>query len=214
MAENPYATVYGLTGVMGSGKTTVAYLLEKRGACVIYADQLAREILEPQYSGFLSLKKQLVSLFGGDIKEDKLFNGDLLNRPLLANLVFHDREKLEQLNAIMHPEVGRLFREKMKSENSASKVIVYDIPLLFETGLAEKVKKTVVVYAPFEVALERATGRLGITKEEAKSRMDFQISIEKKAKMADYVVNNSGSREELEEQMDALWKYLSNGNRT
>lgn len=186
---------------MGSGKTTVADELARLGAFVIRADSLARQVLTPQYDRFLEILSQLDDSFGAA----NFMDGEILNRASLAKLAFKERESVEALNKIMHPHVARLF-EREAAE--AKGVAVYDVPLLFEAGLNKKVKKTIVVYAPEEVAIERAAKRLNISKSQAKERLKYQICIEKKKKLADYVIDNSASLGELIEETEKLYNKL------
>jgi len=204
--ENPYRGVIAITGLIGSGKTTVSKMLEKRGAVLIYADALAREVLEPGYARYERVKSELIAAFSGNGEE--LFDSSgALNRAALGRQVFSSEEKTSLLNSIVHPEVRRLFIKK-RAGIGLEKVVVYDVPLLYETAMESFFDMVVVVYAPLELCLKRASERLNISEEEAKNRATRQISIEKKRQMADYVVENQGSLQELKEEADQLWEYL------
>ena len=206
----PYNRVFGLTGIMGSGKTTVANLLEAKGALLIRADELARFVTTPDYEGFTNVKSKLekaldpisMQRFG-----ESIFTDQYLNRQNTARLVFDDENALSILNKIVHQEVRSLFTDTV-NKTSADKIIVYDVPLLYETRIENLVKKVIVVYVPEEIAINRALARTGLTREQIEKRLKRQISIEKKRKMADYVIDNREDLEQLKIQIETLWKWL------
>ena len=203
---NIYRGVVAITGVMGSGKSTVAAMLARKGAFLINADTLARQVFEPGYERYLFVKTELNEAFP-EIKATLFYPSGELNRPGLAAHVFGSVEKTEKLNSIVHPEVRRLFaREREKA--APGDVILYDIPLLYETQMERFFDAVIVVYAPEELCLQRAMGRLHIPEEDARKRMKRQISIEKKREKADYVVENVGSIEDLKSGVDRLWEVL------
>jgi dephospho-CoA kinase len=210
--ENPYAQVYGLTGVMGSGKSTVAELLRAEGAFVLDADEIARFVIDPTSPWYTQLKAKLIAAFGA-FTSDPLFAADgKLDRALLARLTFGQEDRVRLLNNIMHPVIQREFATRiLRAEEGVP--VVYDVPLLFETGLEKKLKATIVVYAPEEICVQRAVARAAergqtLTAEDARHRLRSQISIEKKRELADYIIDNSGDFEALKSQVAGLYRRL------
>jgi dephospho-CoA kinase len=190
----------GLTGGIGSGKSTVAAGLAERGAAVIDADAIAREIVEPGGPAYAPV----VERFGRGI----LAADGQIDRPALAGLVFGDGAALADLNAITHPVIGQVMAERMAS--AQSEIVVLDIPLL---NIATKDRfqfgAIVVVDAPEEVAVERLVSQRGFDEADARARIAAQISREERCSLADLVIDNSGSRKELEDQIDRAWEWLS-----
>ena len=210
--ENPYAQVYGLTGVMGSGKSTVAALLRAEGAFVLDADEIARFVIDPSSPWYTQLKAKLMAAFGAFTNTPLFTEDGRLDRALLAGITFGHDDRVRLLNNIMHPVIRREFANRLVQAKEGVPLI-YDVPLLFETGLEKKLKATIVVYAPEEVCIERAylraqaAGR-SLTKEEIRQRFGRQISIEKKRELADYVIDNSGDLEALKSQVAGLYQRL------
>lgn len=188
----------GLTGGIGAGKSTVARLLGERGAVVIDADQLAREVVEPGTGGLA----EVVDRFGGQV----LLDDGTLDRKALAGKVFGDAEALSALNAIVHPRVAALFRDRLATL-PADAVVVHDIPLLVETGAADRYDLVVVVEASDEVRLERLAGR-GLSREEALARIQAQAKAEARAAVADVVIRNDSTPDALTEQVASLWQRI------
>jgi dephospho-CoA kinase len=190
----------GLTGGVGSGKSTVAALLARHGAVVIDADALAREVVEPGSPGF----DAVVARFGSTVVTD-----GRLDRAALAGLVFGDERALAELNAIVHPLVGERAAELMAAV-PPDRVVVYDVPLLVEADLAAGFDVVVVVEAPAETRLARLQRR-GLSTEDANARMAAQASDEERRAAADVVIENDGSEAELKERVDELWTLLAEG---
>jgi dephospho-CoA kinase len=188
----------GLTGGIGAGKSTVAGLLADRGAAVVDADQLAREAVAPGTSGLA----EIAALFGDEV----LLADGSLDRKALAAKVFHDAGALAALNAIVHPRVAALFDERLRGLPPDA-VVVHDIPLLVETGAQGRYDLVVVVEAPDEVRLERLAAR-GLPHDEALSRIRAQAAAETRAAVADVVIRNEESPEQLAEQVAALWQRI------
>jgi dephospho-CoA kinase len=192
----------GLTGGIGSGKSTVARRLAALGALVIDSDVLAREVVEPGTPGLAAIREA----FGpGVIKRD-----GSLDRPALGRIVFADRGRLDELNAIVHP----LVRERAAAimhEARPSAVVVQDVPLLVESDYAGSFDLVVVVDAPDEERIARLAAERGMTAEDVRARMGAQASREERLAAADVVLDNSGSREQLMTQVDRLWEQLSEG---
>ncbi|WUH96286.1 dephospho-CoA kinase [Spirillospora sp. NBC_00431] len=189
----------GLTGGIGSGKSEVAARLRDRGAVVIDADKIAREVVEPGTAGLAAVAAE----FG----EEVLLPSGALDREKLGRVVFGDADRLAALNAIVHPLVGERTKELMHAA-PAGAVVVYDVPLLVENGLAEMYDEVVVVDAPEEVQLDRLVGRRGMTEEDARARMASQASRADRRAVATRVIDNSGTLDDLKTQVDALWETL------
>lgn len=193
----------GLTGGIGSGKSTVAARLAQLGAVVIDSDQLAREVVAVGSPGLA----RVVERFG----EGVLAPDGSLDRPRLGQLVFSDSAALADLNAITHP----LIRARSAELSSAAvaggaAAVVHDIPLLVENKLAAGFDKVIVVEAPLELRLSRLAGR-GLDAETARARITAQATDEQRREVADIVLDNSGSVAELVAQVDAAWANLVGG---
>lgn len=190
----------GLTGGIGSGKSEVSARLDERGAVVIDADKIAREVVEPGTPGLAAV----VAEFG----EDVLLPSGALDREKVGKIVFADPERLAALNAIVHPLVGGRMQELMDAA-PADAVVVYDVPLLAENGLAPMYDEVVVVDAPEETQLDRLTSRRGMTEEDARARMANQASRAARRAVATRIIDNSGTLDDLKTQVDALWDALT-----
>lgn len=191
--------IVGVTGGIGSGKSTVTALLAQRGATVIDADQLARQIVEPG-SPALQL---LVDRFGASI----LHADGSLNRAKLADLAFRDPTGTSDLNAIMHPRIAALAAERIAA--MPSPVIVYDMPLLIETGQADLVDFIVVVDVDPSTQFERALAKGMWTRADIERRMAAQADRETRLGFADFVITNDGPLTDLDPQVERLWHVLS-----
>ena len=190
----------GLTGGIGAGKGEVARRLASYGALVIDADQVAREVVAPGTPGL----EEIVKTFGtGVLRPD-----GSLDRELLGEMVFSDAALRGKLNAIVHPRVGERMREIEESATAAD-VVVHEIPLLAEGGLASAFDVVVVVDAPPDVQVERLVSMRGMTRTHALARMSAQASREDRLAVATFVVDNSGSLEDLDGRVAALWDELS-----
>jgi dephospho-CoA kinase len=190
----------GLTGGIGSGKTTVAGLLAARGAVVVDADELAREALEPGTRTF----KHVSDLFG----EEVLTRDGRIDRAALANVVFSDEEKRRALESITHPEVFRLLAEAVEKLRDSDAIVVFDAPLIIETGFHQAVDVLVVVTAPVEQRIERVRRDRGMTDAEAAIRIAAQADPEARDAAADFLIDNDGGLEELEARVNELWADL------
>jgi dephospho-CoA kinase len=191
----------GLTGGIGSGKSTVAELLAERGAVVIDADDLARRAVAPGTSGF----DRVVETFGSDI----LGPGGGIDRATLADVVFADPSRLRELEAIIHPEVARLLVESVELYRDTDDVIVYAVPLLAERGMAEGFDVVVVVVADVDRRIERLMRDRGMTAEEVRARVAAQLTDEERARVADVLLDNDGEPERLTPQVNRLWTDLA-----
>ncbi|MGI5415429.1 dephospho-CoA kinase [Actinomadura luteofluorescens] len=190
----------GLTGGIGSGKSEVSKRLREHGAVVIDADRIAREVVEPGTPGLAAV----VAEFG----EDVLLPSGALDREKVGRIVFADPDRLAALNAIVHPLVGERMQELMDAA-PADAVVVYDVPLLAENGLAGMYDEVVVVDAPEEVQLDRLVARRGMTEEDARARMANQASRADRRAVATHVIDNSGTLADLKTQIDTLWTTLA-----
>lgn len=190
----------GLTGGIGAGKSTVAELLAERGALVIDADDLARRAVAPGTAGF----DRVVEAFGEGILGPE---GDI-DRARLAEIVFADEERRRELEAIVHPEVARLFAEAVEPHRDTDRVVVYSVPLLAERGLAELFDVVVVVVADVDRRTERLMRDRGMAADEVRARVAAQLDDEQRARVADVLLDNDGSPERLGPQVDRLWTQL------
>jgi dephospho-CoA kinase len=191
----------GLTGGIGSGKSAVADLLVQHGAVLIDADQVAREVVAPGGPAY----QPLIDRFGpGIVAAD-----GTIDRPALAAVAFADEESRLALNAITHPAIGVAMIQARDAHEGTDDIVVLAIPLLTAAHRETvKLHKVVVVDAPTDVALERLLSQRGFDRADAEARIRSQISREERAKDADYVLDNSGDRDALEAQVDALWAWL------
>ena len=189
----------GLTGGVGSGKSTVAGLLAEHGAVVIDADAVAREVVEKGTSGF----DAVVARFG----EAVVGPDGALDRPALAALVFNDDAQRAALNEIVHPLVGERVAALAAAAPGGS-VVVYDVPLLVEAGTAGNFDVVVVVLASVETRLARLAGR-GMAEHDARNRMAVQASDDERRAVADEVVDNDGTLDDLQAQVDEVWARLA-----
>jgi dephospho-CoA kinase len=192
----------GLTGGIGSGKSTVSGLLAKRGAVVIDADLIAREVVEPGQPAL----EALVERFGPSILTAA---GDL-DRPALAAVAFLDEAARLDLNRIVHPAVGALMAQRLaEAVAKGAGVVVLDIPLLAEGGRDRyDIAGVVVVDAPPEVALARLVGQRGMSEADALARIRSQASREERLAIADVVIDNQGGLADLEEEVERAWPAI------
>lgn len=190
----------GLTGGIGAGKSEVSRLLVSYGAVLIDADKIAREVVEPGTPGLAAV----VEAFG----EDVLAADGTLDRPKLGSIVFADAARLATLNAIVHPLVGARSAE-LEGGAGADAVVIHDVPLLTENGLAPLYDLVVVVDASPETQLDRLVRLRGMTEDEARARMAAQASREQRLAIADLVIDNDGPLEALEPQVRKIWAELS-----
>jgi dephospho-CoA kinase len=191
----------GLTGGIGSGKSTVARMLEERGAVVLDADALARTVVEPGTPGH----DLVVERFGANI----LAPGGDIDREALASIVFADPAARRDLEEIVHPEVRRLFAEECERYADSNAVVVFSAPLLVETGMHTAFQVLVVVSATVETQIERLMRERGMGEEQIRARIDAQLPLEDKAAVADVLIDNEGPREDLERQVDLVWSELA-----
>lgn len=189
----------GLTGGIASGKSTVSRLLVERGALLVDADRIAREIVLP---GSPALD-QIADRFGADM----LLPDGSLDRKRLGNVVFSDAAERKALEEITHPAIRQEMITQMRrlEEEHPQSLVVVDVPLLYESGLTDRFEEIVVVYVPQAIQLERLMRRDGLTEAEASERLLSQWDIEMKRERADYVIDNSNGIEETRQQVEQFW---------
>jgi dephospho-CoA kinase len=193
------ALIIGLTGGIASGKSTIARMLLDMDIPVIDADVEARRVVEKGEKAYL----KLINAFGREI----LTKAGDIDRIKLGSIVFHDEEKRLQLNAIVHPAVReRMNEEKVKYLDLGKEVIVLDIPLLFESNLTHMVEKIMLVYVDSEVQLNRLMSRNQLTESEARARIQSQMPLFEKVKLADAVIDNNGTMDESKSQLLQILK--------
>lgn len=193
----------GLTGGIGSGKSTVARLLEERGAVVLDADAFARDAVRAGSEGF----RRVVERFGGDVVGP---DGEL-DRPKLASIVFGDPESLGDLEAIVHPEVRRAIADGIQTHLDTDDVVVLVNPLLIEMGTHRDCDLVVVVAASPRTQIERSVAR-GMGEDDVRARIAAQLPLEERARHADILIDNEGSVDELAVQVGRLWDRLEAGS--
>ncbi|MEV7339765.1 dephospho-CoA kinase [Streptomyces sp. NPDC093544] len=189
----------GLTGGIGAGKSEVSRLLVERGAVLIDADRIAREVVAPGTPGLAAV----VDAFG----EDVLAPDGSLDRPKLGSIVFADPAKLAVLNSIVHPLVGARSQD-LESAASEDAVVVHDVPLVAENGLAALYDLVIVVDASPRTQLDRLIRLRGMTEEDARARMAAQATRDKRLKIADVVIDNDVPLHELERRVREVWADL------
>lgn len=190
----------GLTGGIGSGKSTVGRLLAERGAILIEADALAREVVEPGTPGF----ERVVEAFGTGVVTPQ----GSLDRAALAREVFRDGGRRRALEAIVHPEVARRFAEEVERYRGTDRIVVYAVPLLVERGLAPAFDVVLTVAAPEEQRIARVVAERGSDPDEVRARIASQVGDPERAAVADRVIVNAGSREDLARAVEDVWGFL------
>nr|WP_201760689.1 dephospho-CoA kinase [Nonomuraea sp. K271] len=190
----------GLTGGIGSGKSEVSRRLAVRGAMVIDADKIAREVVEPGTPGLA----KVVATFGDEV----LHPDGSLDRQRLGSVVFDDAERLAELNAIVHPLVGERV-EELRRQAPDEAIVVYDVPLLVENNLASMYDVVIVVDAADEVRVRRLAEHRGMPEADARARIAAQASREERLAAADIVVPNEGSLDELDARVAEVWDELT-----
>ncbi|MEW9051708.1 MAG: dephospho-CoA kinase [Neobacillus sp.] len=191
--------VIGLTGGIASGKSTVSNMLKEMAIVIVDADVEARRAVEKGEPAYL----KIIAEFGEEIL---LENGEI-DRQKLGSVIFHNAEKRQLLNGIVHPDV----RKRMKDQTDAAiqtgeKVVVLDIPLLFESKLTSMVEKTILVYVDREIQLKRLMERNNLSLEDAEARINSQMPLSDKISLADAVINNNGSINETKQQLLEILK--------
>jgi dephospho-CoA kinase len=191
----------GLTGGIASGKSTVAAILRRLGAAIINADELSREVVQPEQDAW----KEIITTFGPDIlQEDKT-----LDRRKLRKIVFDNPHARKELEAIIHPRVRALAEKKISELVAAgNSIIVYEVPLLFEAQIHLWLRPVILVACETGTQRKRLLERDHLTEIEAQRHLDAQMNLEEKRKLADYVIENDGNLEELEQKVRAVLQQI------
>lgn len=191
----------GLTGGVGSGKSTVAEMLRELGADVVDADEATHAVYEPGSAGFDAVVRE----FGDDY-----VRAGQIDRARLGELVFTDPDSLRRLNAIVHPLVREwMTRKTAEAAEREAPIVVQDVPLLFENGLEPLFSSIILVYVPEELQLERLVSGRGFTPERARAVMAAQMPIEEKRRRAHHVIDNSGTRDQTRSQVEEVWAQMT-----
>ena len=189
----------GLTGGIGSGKSEVSRLLVARGAEIIDADLVVRELQQPGAEVY----NKMVEIFGGEI----IASDKSLDRAAIAAKVFSDEKLLKTLNDLIHPIVRRVMNERVESFRKTDKVVVLDIPLLVENP-REGLDGVLVVDLEIEIAVARLVDQRNMKLEDARARVAKQATREQRLAIADHVIDNSGDRDSLAKKVDAAWSWI------
>ncbi|MDA3899946.1 MAG: dephospho-CoA kinase [Spirochaetes bacterium] len=186
-----------ITGNYASGKSTVSIFFEELGAVILDTDKIAREVVLPGQRAF----NKIIDHFGKKVLSEDM----TINRAKLASIVFSDKNELQVLNSITHPEIHKL---TMKRSLNKKNIYLINVPLLFETNFKDMMDKVIIVTAPVEALIERGKLRDKISKEEIDMRLKSQISFNKYLKQADYIIDNSNSINNTKEQVLNIWNNM------
>ena len=191
----------GLTGGIASGKSTVAEILKRQGAAIINADVLAREVVEPGHQAWA----EIVNTFGiAVLQPDRT-----LDRQKLRAIIFDDAAARKKIESIIHPQVRALAEQRIREHAAAGyAVIVYEVPLLFEGNLQEWLRPVILVACDVDTQRNRLQSRDNLSAAQAQKHIVAQMSLEEKRRLADYVVENNGSLEDLERQVQAVLEKI------
>ena len=189
----------GLTGGIGAGKSTVSARLRDRGAVIVDADAITKELQQPGTEVFAAMVARL---------GDRIVGPDgTLDRQAVADIVFNDPEELVALNSIVHPAVGKEIFRRIQERIGTDDVVVLDVPLLGKNGLYQ-VAGVLVVDTPIETAVQRLVEQRGMDEADARARIANQISREERVAGADMVIDNGGTEADLDAQLDAVWAWI------
>ncbi len=195
----------GLTGGIGSGKSSVARWFRERGVPVLDADASVRKLLNED--------AETIALIRGEFGLETITPDGTVNRPVLGQIIFADESKLLRLEGIIHPRIEKLRLEELERlEKAGEAVCVWDIPLLFEKGLQALVQETMLVWVPLETQIARASTRDGLDAEAIMARVQAQMPLAEKVQLADVVIDNSRSWAETEKQLEKYWAGLLKRN--
>ena len=195
----------GITGGIGTGKSLVSNILKELGITVISADEIVRELQKDPY-----YLQKIREIFGDDV-----FDEDNLNRKKLAKIIFSDSDARRKLENLLHPPVLEEIKKRLE-ELKEKDIIAVEVPLLFEVGIEDWFDEIWVVYAPFEIQLERIINRDKVSKEDAIARIRAQIPIEEKVKKADFVIYNDkdieSTKNQIKERVSTIYRMIYNKN--
>ncbi len=189
--------IIGLTGGIASGKSTVSSYLSELGAAIIDSDKIAHSVLKDPFA-----YNRIVSKFGSNILDDNA----MINRSYLGEIVFNNPGKRKELEKITHPLIISKIHKKIEEFQKKNRIVILDAPLLFEVNLDKIVDQTWVVYVDKKTQIKRLMNRNDLSYEEAKTRIESQLSLETKRLMADVVINNTGSIEALKADVLRKWR--------
>lgn len=191
----------GLTGGIASGKSTVAKILESLGAAIVNADTLSREVVEPGREAW----QEIVAAFGAEVLQPD----QGLDRQKLRTIIFNNPEARRKIESIIHPRVRALAEQKIRDHTAAAyDVVVYEVPLLFEGNLHEWLRPVILVACDVDTQLQRLQQRDGLDRAQAQKHIDAQMSLTEKRRLADYVIENNGSLDELNRQVAAVLEKI------
>lgn len=197
--------IVGLTGGIVGGKSTVASMFRDLGAKIIDADKLGHSVIFPNKPAW----KKIVKIFGKDILQNDL----TINREKLGKIVFTNQTFLKKLNEVTHPEITKMIKKEIDSAtNNQEKVLIIDAALIYEAKIDRLMDKIIVVYIDKDEQIKRLIKRNNFSRDEALQRVRSQIPMEEKAKMADYVIDNSNSLSKTREQVEKIWQSLVSQN--
>lgn len=192
----------GITGGIGSGKSTVSQIFSLSGVPVYIADIESKRLVATSPT----IRKKLINLFG-----EELYSGGVLNKTLLASHIFNDKKKLETVNAIIHPEVERDFIEWVK-KHAQCDIVAHEAAILFESGFNRMMDKVLMVYTPLDIRIERTMLRDKLPKEKVMERIQNQMSDEEKAKLSDFVIVNDNTKSLIEQVTNIIQELKTSEN--
>lgn len=191
----------GLTGGIASGKSTVAKILESLGAAIVNADTLSREVVEPGREAW----QEIVAAFGAEVLQPD----QGLDRQKLRTIIFNNPEARRKIESIIHPRVRALAEQRIHDHTAAGyDVVVYEVPLLFEGNLHEWLRPVILVACDVDTQLQRLQQRDGLDRAQAQKHIDAQMSLTEKRRLADYVIENNGSVDDLKRQVEAVLEKI------
>lgn len=191
--------ILGLTGGIGTGKSTVANMLKEKGIPVVDTDLISREVIE---------YPEIIEKIKLEISNEVFDFNNKLDRKKMSEIVFENQEKLKKLNEIMHPEILKKMWDEVEELKKNHKIIVVDVPLLFEINMEKEVDKILLIYASKEIQLKRIMERDGRTREEAVKIISSQMPLYKKREKSDYIIQNNDSLENLEKKLEKILEKL------
>lgn len=197
-SRNKKRIILGLTGSFGTGKSTVAGIFKARGVKIIDADEIAHRVIRPK----TKIYEKMISAFGQDI----LDKDKAVNRNKLARIVFENKDLLKRLNKLIHPQVIRIIKEKIKS--ARAEIIIIDAPLLIEAGLHKIADKLIVVKTNSQIQIKRVKDKFSLAPEEIKKRIRCQIPLKEKIRVADFVIDNSKTLKNTKKQVEKIRRLL------